>query len=313
MKQTVLEKCGITNAMVGKLRKSGLVVPQRVKPFKEFMVSSSEDWFSYVADQFAFPLTEKERKFYIKHPEEFCKDLIKNTKFFVKTTGILYDAFKKTKELSREKALAAKLALIRIFHACIESTHLKYDRHMEYHEYKESPVGFYWNRLKELCLLAAEKAKASDKEMWSKERMLRIISGYGIVKKSTANRRAARKALREVMLNLNEKQKRELQKLNKILKLFLITHDKEYKIFYGPMPNKKLDALGAFFEMFESLRGTILKNLDFVKEKYRKRMKEILRERNPILASKVLMHKGERFFVPSVEKLYFEELKRWIG
>lgn len=312
MEKTVLEKCGITNGIIKRLRKGGLIVPPKVKPFRKYLVSPSEDWFSYVADQFAFPLSVKERKFYIQNPSEFCKDLIRNTKFFVKTTGILYDAFKKTKGLRREEALAAKLAIIRIFHACIESTHLKYDRHMEYHQYKKSPVGFYWNRLRELCLLAARNAKVPDEEMWAKEKMLQIISGYGIIKKSARSKRLAKEALNEVRSNLKEKQRKELKKLFKIFKLFLVTHDKEYKIFYSPIPKKKLNALEAFFEMFEGLKEAILKEEDLIKKGYKKKVRKILSEKNPILASKLLMHKSEHFLIPRIEKLYIEELERWI-
>lgn len=309
--QTVLEKCGITNGMIRKLKHEGLSVSKQVRPYKNAMKSPSEGWFYYVADRFTPPFTKKERNYYIKNPEKFCKDLLKNTEFFRNTAGILYNAFRNLKKLNNEEALAANIALIRLFHASIETLYLKYDRHFEYHDYKQSPVGFHWFRLKELCLSAAKNATIPNPKTWAEEKILQLFSGYGIVKKSQKTKRIAQQAYAEIKKNLKGKQTDELDKLVRIFRLFSITQEKESKISGGNIPDRDIGAIDTVCIYFESMVNIVNKNPEFIKKKYRNKFKEIAQEENPLFRPKKLMHEGGNFFIPSVKKLYSEELKRW--
>lgn len=53
----------------------------------------------------------------------------------------------------------------RLLHAALDYNYLKYDRHFEYHEYKQSPVGFHWQRLKRLVEIFHQFSVTQEKEV----------------------------------------------------------------------------------------------------------------------------------------------------
>lgn len=173
---TLLQKCGITNEIVNNLKKRGLFIPRRMRKSPRIMKSPSEEWFYYAADQFTPPLTKKELKEYIDKPEKFSQDFIKSLKFFTEVSGILYHAVKRLEDLNDVEIASATLAILHIFQSAMDYLYYKYDRHLEYHEYKDSPVGYYWIRLRQLCKIVADNMKAEDPERWAKQRLLDIVS-----------------------------------------------------------------------------------------------------------------------------------------
>lgn len=176
---TVLTKCGLSNKIVQELKEQGLYVPGKQEPFRQAMKSPSEDWLVYSLDEFTPPLTEEERVRYIEQPEVFCQDLLENLGLFSYVCSILYDALPCIKNLPPPEAVASYLAVIRIFQAAMDYHYYKYDRHIEFHEYEASPVGFHWNRLLHSCLKAAQRAGIDNPQAWSREYALTILSQVG--------------------------------------------------------------------------------------------------------------------------------------
>jgi len=172
---TVLEKCGISNETIRKLKDKGLVI----KEFRRYLNahrSPSEEWIYLWADQFTPPLSEEEKQKYINNPKSFYQDLIKNTLIVRKLSGVLFNAYQNTKGLERGEALPVFLSILMLFQSGVDNNFYKYDRHLEYHNYEDSPVGYYWKQLTALCLLAGKKASPKDPDKWARQRFFDIIS-----------------------------------------------------------------------------------------------------------------------------------------
>lgn len=178
-KKTVLEKCKISAEIIKSLKREGLVVPKKIQPVKKPLRSPSEEWFYSIADRFTPPLTLAEKEVFINFPLLFSLQILDAANFFFEVSSILYEALEKVEtELKKdEEKLAAILAILRIFHGSLDYNYLKYDRHLEYHQYKESPVGYHWQRLKKFCFKAAKRDKVKNPKDWVNRKVLEIISG----------------------------------------------------------------------------------------------------------------------------------------
>lgn len=175
---TILEYCGITDEIIRHIKKKGLIIPDKIKPVKEPLKSPSEEWFYSIADRFTPPLTEAEVEVYKNSPHLLCLDILKAVSLFIELSNVLYEALEKVKiNLKNEEAIAAILSVLRIFHGCLDNNYLKYDRHLEYHEFEKSPVGYYWKKLKNICIKAARKAEVMNPDNWAEGKILKLISG----------------------------------------------------------------------------------------------------------------------------------------
>jgi len=313
---TVLEKCGITKRIINGLVKKGLFVPKKVRPVKKPIRSPGEKWVYEIADKFTPPLTKQEREFYIRNPRIFCEHLIRGTKFLIKTCELLYDVSNIAKELPPKEAIAALLVVQRIFHAAYDYNYQKYDRHLEYHDYKESPVGYYWQKLKRLCLLAALKAKVSNPKELATQKMLELISGYGIIIKSSKSKKRAQEAYKFLVSNLkNKRLTQELNSLVKIFKEFSIAQEKECNIFYSGLPPKNIGLIEVGLHYWSYLKSFIKENPNLIKAEYRNKINKWFKHEDLpliIIGTRDFVQVDAEPFVDEVQNLYKEELQRWM-
>lgn len=315
--ETVLEKCGITNQLISNLKRKGLFVPKKMKVTKKVLKSPSEFWIYYVGDKFTPPLSKKERLDYITSPKNFYRDLLNGTKLFVEVNRNLYRTFEVAKvRLAKEELIAALLAIQRIWHASIDYNYFKYDRHLEYDKYKESPVGYYWLRLRKLCLLAAKNLQSEDKELWAKEKMLNLLAGYGVIKKSNKMNKGSKEAYNEIRNNLKStNQIRELHKLVEGLKIFSRAQEDEAKIFNSKIANHKISSVDFILCLWDYLIGYLKKNPKLMRPRNIRFVMNLGKAQDlpsKAIAIRKLSHKGEIFFAPKIIRLYSDELKRWL-
>lgn len=175
---TVLEKCGINAALIKFFKAKGLSVKKRITPFPSFMRSPSEEWFSSITDRFTPPLEPSEKKAMIANPYIFSHKVAEGATLLSEISGVLHEALSICKKkLSGGEAIAALLSINHIFISCLHLNYLKFDRHLEYHDYPESPVGHYWQKFNALCLSAATKLPKEEREKWAREKMLQILGG----------------------------------------------------------------------------------------------------------------------------------------
>ena len=317
IKMTILEKCGITKRIINGLIKKGLFVPKKVRPVKKPIRSPSEEQFYRVADRFTPPFTKKEKEFYIKNPNIFCEHLIKNAKFFVKTGELLYDTSEKAqKSLPVKKAIAALLVIQRISHALLDYNYLKYDRHLEYHDYKESPVGYYWQKLKKLCLLAALKTKKPNPKELATQKMLELISGYGIIIKSSKSKKRAQGAYKFLVSSLkNKRLTQELNSLVKIFRQFSLTQEKEVIITYYGLAPRNLGMIEVGFHHFVYLKNLIETHPDLIRSGYKDKVKKWIKNVDfplVIIGARDFVQVDAEPFIEEIQNLYKEELQRWM-
>jgi CRISPR/Cas system CSM-associated protein Csm2 small subunit len=174
---TVLEKCGISRELMKFLKKKGLLIPAEIKPFEKHFRSRSEEWFYSIADRFTPPLSNAEIEVYKMAPHLLALKIQRSVELLMDISIVLQDAMDKVNLLADEKErLAAVLAILRIFHSCLDYNHLKHDRHLEYHEYEESPVGYYWSEFRKLVEKAATNYSPQKPPEWINQKMLEIIS-----------------------------------------------------------------------------------------------------------------------------------------
>ncbi|MFQ6119047.1 MAG: hypothetical protein ACE5KE_04060 [Methanosarcinales archaeon] len=174
---TVLEKCGVTEEIIKFLKRKGLIVPEKIESVENPLRSPSEDWFFSIADRFTPPLSKAENEVFKKVPYLLSLQILKSIDLEIDVSAVLYDALERVKtEIEKaEEKVAAILAILRIFHGCLDYNVLKYDRHLEYHEYEESPVGHIFKRLKEILSKATKDVH--DKEDWVNQKLLEILAG----------------------------------------------------------------------------------------------------------------------------------------
>ncbi len=207
---SVLEKAGISNEAIKLSKTEGLIIPRRMKPFPKAFRTPGEDWLYHSADRFTPPLSNEERDRYVRDPYLFCKDLIERLSFFSKMSGRLFEAAKRIEEnTDGEEALAGYLAILYLFHACGDYNYYKYDRHFEYHEYEESPVGYYHRRLKAFCFTAAQRKDVQKSGEWAEQKMLEVISSslddrIGMHLKYLLSRQQTRRQISKLILNFQE-------------------------------------------------------------------------------------------------------------
>lgn len=172
----ILANCGISDSTIIGLKKKGLIVPKKVKPVKRAFRTTSEDWIYYAADKFTPPLSQKEKELYSKNPKKFCKDLLDGANFFSEFSGILFETISCINKLFIPERLAGYLIVLRLFAACSDYNYYKYDRHLEYTDHKQSPVGKIYLRLKKLCIFSAKKRKEKNSGRWASLKLLDLIS-----------------------------------------------------------------------------------------------------------------------------------------
>jgi hypothetical protein len=174
---SVLEKIGVTRETIEQLKKEGLVVPRKIKAFKKAYRTPGEDWVYYAADKFTPSLSREEKEYYLKNPIEFCKTLLERLLFFSRVSGLLFEYLEKIDhKLTNEEAAVAYFSILYFFHACGDYNYYKYDRQFEYEQYEESIVGYFYHKLKELCIRSAKNRGFLDSERKGYEEMLELIS-----------------------------------------------------------------------------------------------------------------------------------------
>lgn len=381
-RKTVLYKLGITDNKVRLLRKEGIFVrKKRIPPKEERMISPSEKIIVEWADKWTPLLSRQEKRRYFKNPRIFAEEAIKSGKLMRKLSIILLKALDNFKKLDDEEVLAGCLAILRIYYDSFDYQIYKYDRHFEFHQYAQSPVGFIWQSLDKLIKNSLKKAGKTEEEVqklffdlisFPKGESL-SLKYQDLCRKLYQNLKKKRfSGLKEQKIWQITKDSKEFESLFKKAEKFyklpsdfisdaLKTKDKKIKIdktktnsqkakdeiakylspraknnlnfylhaidnfnkaqetVYFIMASKSNDdqpIRNAEFKTFDIIKDLIDKNPQLVKERYRRKVLEIFNKKGleAVIAPVMLITEGENkhYFIPSVEKLYWKELNRWI-
>ncbi len=149
MPVTVLEKLGVSNDIVGFFKLRGLVVPERFRRRSDYLRSPSSEWFVGIADAYAPPLSSEEDELFRRSVRALSWKIVSGAVSLVEFSFFMKRAFDRVDSLEDSpERVAALYAILHLLHACLDYCYLKYDRHLEYHDYLESPVGYWFGELR---------------------------------------------------------------------------------------------------------------------------------------------------------------------
>lgn len=297
MKQskTILDRIGISEDMVKQWKDRGLIITFPMARREEYF-KSDEGVFVEAADMFVPPLTKEETALYTEHPEIFKRDYLRNAKLYFEFHTFLYEKSKSVEKLGKpEDKTAAILSLLYLFLSAMDHHHYHFDRYMVYQEYPETPVGFWWAKLKGIYLKTfGEKVP----KLKPPERFLRILSGDG-------------KVIKEVEVQLQKGEKEEFRETLKNIRIFEDAQQEDSKIVTG-FPAEEDLLLKSGFGLWEQLCDLIREFPEVIKDEFRSRVQELINAHPIISTRETLLPSSLKYFKEEIRSEFEKEIGRWL-
>lgn len=291
--KTILEKIGVSNKKVRKWKLAGLRISYPMKARSRFL-KSADGFFVYAADKFFPPLSEKERREYTKNPEKFRKDLFKNLRFYTKFYEFLYRLIKKAEKLENKEETAALFSLLFLFQSAMDHHYYHFDRYLAYENYPQTPVGYWWAKLKNLYTKATGNKVSKSKPQ---EDFLKLLS-------------LDQEILGEFKENLSRKESLELKNVLRKIKVFERTQEEEAALLYGThLKESKL--LETAFTIWGKLSEIVKTSPDLIKKQDFQKLREIMVS-HPIVGIRKLLYAGLSYFSCEIFTEFKKEIKRWL-
>ena len=259
---------------------------------KEYYVS--EDGFAIVenGDKYVIPLSKKEIALYTNNPGIFRRDLLKNVKFYVAFINWLHTLQPETKSLGQRERFASLLSILYLFQRGMDHHYYHFDRYLAYQNYPDTPVGYWWDKLKKICKEISVKEKNDENvvllHLLSHDKESKILKKY-----------------------LSKKQQSELVKILKNIEIFEEAQENEVKkvtdfkvkenVFFHtaiPIWNDLMDLLKKYPELF--------------KPDFQSKIIEVT-EGHPLIVTRLILSpEGLNYLQPGIFKIFEKEIKRWV-
>ena len=293
--KTILEKIGISDEEVKKWKKKGLKITYPTEKNPHYLKSADGEAFVENADKFVPPLTKQETKLYIKHPEKFKEDFLKNVRFFKKFCNFVYKKQKRTEGLKRKDKIVALLSLIYLFQRAMDYHYYHWDRYLVYEDYPQTPVGYWWKKIKDLYTKVTRK-KASKKNPF--EGFLKLVA-------------RDKEILKEFREKLSKNDFLILKKALQAIKIFEDAQQKEIEMLMDY--ERKIDVLkGTGFPMLDKFWKEIKRHPEFTRKEGRAKIKTIMRLHPIIGARRLLLAPALKCFDKEIFSQFQKEIKRWV-
>jgi len=156
----ILEELGLHDKDIARLKAAGLVVPDKLQKHPKPLHPEHAPKELHKLEEQIPRFTAAEFKRYTEEPSRFFADSLDAAQRCSYIIGELLDYIRRIDELKKpEERVAAHLMMLKLFFSNYDVNFLKYDRDIEYYEFKESVTGHFWQSLRELCRKAyPEKA-----------------------------------------------------------------------------------------------------------------------------------------------------------
>ncbi|MDO8609444.1 MAG: hypothetical protein Q7R95_02765 [bacterium] len=290
---TILNKIGISDAIVEKWLKNRLKISYPM--LKNNKYYESEDGFAFVenGDKYVIPLTLKEITLYTKNPEIFKKYFLENVKFYISFINWLHKIQPKTQLLEAIDKFTSLLSILYLFQRAMDHHYFHFDRYLVYQNYPDTPVGFWWQIMKEICQIVARKEK-TDPEILFLKLLTEDIQFLLQYKKilTTLEFDQLLKALKNIHI-FEDAQEAEVE---------LITDKtrKENILFHTAIP------------IWNDLMKLLKKYPELIKQEYKSKIPEII-EGHPLIVTRLILSpEGLNYFQSDIFEMFEEEIKRWI-
>jgi len=298
MKQNnaVLQKMGIVDKVVKDWKSKGLKITFPMNKNKKYFRSDDGPVFVESADKYAPHLSKKETELYIRNPIKFEEDFLRNVTFYFNFHTFLFDKSGQIERLSKsEERLAASLALMYLFQSAMDHHYYHFDRYLVYQDYPETPVGYWWKKLKDYYIKAFREKVTKQSQSAN---YLRVLARDP-------------KILKELKKRLSKEEFIEFKKVLDVIKLFEGIQQKEYKIISG-YPSKEDLLLKSGFSLWNNIYQVIKKYPTIILRKYRKKILKLI-EGHPITSTReLLLTQQLKSFKKEIFMAFKEELARWL-
>ncbi len=293
MSNTILKKIGITNKVVQSWIKKGLKITYPM--LKNKIYYKSEDGFAFVenGDKYVIPLSKKENVLYTKFPETFKKDFLKNVRFYVTFINWLHKLQPKSKSLESRERFSSLLLILYLFQRAMDHHYYHFDRYLVYQNYPDTPVGYWWSKLKKICKELSVKEESNENVA-----LLHLLSND--------------KESKKLKKYLNKKQQSELIKILKNIKIFEEAQEGEIQKITD-FKTKENILFRTGIPIWNELVDLLKKFPDILKIKHQSKISGII-ESHPLVAIRLILSpSGLEYFQPDIFKMFRKEIKNWLG
>lgn len=292
MNDTILQKIGITDEIVHAWLKKGLKISYPM--LKNNKYYKSEDGLSFVenGDKYVVFLSKKEKDLYTKHPEIFKKDFLKNVRFYVKFINWLHNHQSQTDYFKSEQKFTSLLLILYLFQRGMDYHYYHFDRYLAYQNYPDTPVGFWWNKLKKLCKAISKKEELDENII-----LLHLLT----------NDKESGKLKRF----LNNKQQAILKHVLKNMKIFENAQENEVRLVKDFKAKEDI-LFRTAIPIWNTLMELLKKYPDLLKPKYQSKIPEIIEGHPLIMIRLILSPEGLNYLQQDVFNMFEDEIKRWI-
>jgi len=295
--KTVLEKIGITQKVVKEWKRKGLKITYPMKERKNFFRSKDGKIWVETADKFLVPLSKKEIALYKRNPQKFREDFLKNLKIFKEFLDWLYFQTKKAQKiLKKEEKIPGFLSLLYLFMSAVDHHYYHFDRYLSYENYPQTPVGFWWQKLKKL-FEKAKKEKVSSRKI--PEDFLKLLA-------------EDKKVIKEIKKKLSKKEQKELQKALRAIKIFEKIQQEEVEVLMDIKGKRVNICFRTVLPIWKNLLEAIEEFPHGVKKEFLAKVKKILKG-NPVYGTrKILCLSGLNLFKKEIISEFKKEIQRWL-
>lgn len=292
MSNTILQKIGITDKDVQSWLKKGIKISYPMLQNKKYY--KSEDGLAFVenGDKFVVLLSKKENDLYTKHPEIFKRDFLRNEKFYIKFINWLHNLQHKTNSLEPEDKFISLLLILYLFQRAMDYHYYHFDRYLAYQNYPDTPVGYWWNKLKDICKEISKKEKENENtillHLLSKDKESRKLTGF-----------------------LTDEKKKQLKKILLNIKIFEDAQESEVKQIKD-LKAKEDILFRTAIPIWNMLMDLIKKYPDLLKSEYQSKISQIT-EGHPLIVTRLILSpEGLNYLRSDFKEIFEKEMKRWI-
>ncbi len=292
MSNTILQKIGITDEIVRSWLKKGLKISYPMLQNKKYY--KSEDGFAFVenGDKYVILLSKKEIELYTKHPETFKKDFLFNERFYVQFINWLHGLQPKIDLLKPEDKFISLLLILYLFQRGMDYHYYHFDRYLAYQNYPDTPIGYWWDKLKSICKEISIKEKIDENVI-----LLHLLSND--------------KESKKLKVSLAGKKQKLLQQVLKNIKIFEAAQESEVKLIKDFKAKEDI-LFRTAIPIWNTLIELLKKHPDLLKLGYQYKIRGITEGHPLIITRLILSPEGLNYFQQDIFNLFENEIKRWI-
>lgn len=295
LNKTILEKIGITSQVVKNWKTKGIKITYPMRARKNYLKSQDGVVFVESADKYVPPLTKEETKLYKEYPKKFRDDFIRNVSLYFQFHTFLFDKSQLIKKLkSPEEKLSSALSLMYLFLSAMDHHYYHFDRYLVYEDYPQTPVGYWWDRLKKYYSQVFNEKVSKTQPT---ETFLKLLS-------------EDRKILNQLKNSLTENDYQGLLQTLRAIKIFEVIQEKEIRIISG-YPAKEDLLLKTGFGIWNQICDSIKDNPETIQKSSYAELVELIGG-HPIISTRILLLPSSlKTFKNEIFSEFINEIKRW--